>query len=381
MEAQKLTLNSGENNNISNREYKFSLNETNYLIRIGGNSEQLIINVRQASSVSKIFYEESLTLEQLQKLSRSFRYYDNINEAISNIYEIFENKKFSIQKDNNNICLIIKLNKGISGEENVNIGLRAKNNSIQNVCENLCEEIIVLKNKINELEKKNQELEDKFDKKIQMIKEENKRKDIIIEELVKWKKEKDEIDKENKEWKNTIDSKIITKKEEIDFISDRIQNTDILKKKKLTYKLIFRGTRDGTQSIHFHQKCDGIGPTISIIQTIKGYKFGGYAEKNWSKEGNKWIYDDENAFIFSLNHMKIYNPIKGKEKYYFGEDYGPNFYSFWPKKDMFATSGNYVHKKDIANQYFSGFLSDYELNGGEQYFITQELEVFQIIFT
>ena len=122
-----------------------------------------------------------------------------------------------------------------------------------------------------------------------------------------------------------------------------------------------------------------IGPTISIIKTIKGYKFGGYAEKNWSKEGNKWIYDDENAFVFSLDHMKIYNPIKGKEKYYFGENYGPNFYSFWPNKDMFATSGNYVLKRDTANQYFSGFMSDYELNGGEQYFTTQELEVFQII--
>ena len=83
--------------------------------------------------------------------------------------------------------------------------------------------------------------------------------------------------------------------------------------------------------MHFHQKCDGIGPTISIIQTIKGYKFGGYADKNWSKEGG-WIKDDENAFVFSLNHMKIYNPIKGKYKYYFGENYGPIFVLFGQKK-------------------------------------------------
>ena len=46
---------------------------------------------------------------------------------------------------------------------------------------------------------------------------------------------------------------------------------------------------------------------------------------------------------------------------------------------MFATSGNNVLTKDEANKYFSGFMSDYELNGGEQYFTTQELEVFQII--
>ena len=264
--------------------------------------------------------------------------------------------------------LIIKLNKGISGEENITIELKAKNNSIEIVCENLCEEINILKNKCNELEKE-----------ILLIKEENKKKDSIIQELLKWKKENDDMEKDEKEWKNRIDSKIITKKEELDFLSDRIQNTDILKKKKLTYKLIFRGTRDGTQSMLFHQKCDGIGPTISIIQTIKGHKFGGYAEKNWSKEENEWIYDDENAFVFSLDHMKIYNPIKGKEKYYFGINYGPNFYAFWPGKDMFATSGNSVLTKGSGNPYFSGFTSDYELNGGEQYFTTQELEVFQII--
>ena len=161
-------------------------------------------------------------------------------------------------------------------------------------------------------------------------------------------------------------------------IENRIKNNEIFKNKNIKYKLIFRGTRDGTQSIHFHQKCDGIGPTISINKTIKGYKFGGYAEKNWSKEGG-WIYDDESAFVFSLDHMKIYNPIKGKEKYYFGEGYGPNFYAFWPRKDMFATSGNNVLTKNDANQYFAGFTSDYELNGGEKDFTTQELEVFQII--
>ena len=329
---------------------------------------QLIINVRQVSSASKIFWEGAFTLDQLQKLSKSFRYYDNTNELISNIYEIFNDKKYSINRENNNMQLTFKLPKGISGEENIILGLKPKSNSIEMVCEILCEEINILKNKVKEL-----------DKEIQLIKEENKKKDVVIEELVKWKKENDEKEKEEKDWKNKIDSKVITKKEELDLLSDRIQNTDILKKKKLTYKLIFRGTRDGTQSIHFHQKCDGIGPTISIIKTIKGYKFGGYAEKNWSKEGNKWIYDDENAFVFSLDHMKIYNPIKGKEKYYFGENYGPNFYAFWPHKDMFATSGNNVLKKDSGNQYFSGFTYDYELNGGENYFITQELEVFQII--
>ena len=120
--------------------------------------------------------------------------------------------------------------------------------------------------------------------------------------------------------------------------------------------------------------------TISVIKTTTWYKFGRFDEKAWKSEGNNWIYDEENAFVFSLNHMKIYNAIKGKEKYYFGKGYGPTFCSFWPMENMFATSGNYVLDKNIANQYFSGFCYDYELNGGTREFITWELEVFQLIF-
>ena len=100
------------------------------MIQIGTNSEQLIINARQLSSILKSFYEICLNFEELKKLRRSFRHYDNINEAMINIYEIFDNKKYAIQKENDSIYLILKINRGISGEENINIGLKTKKNSI-----------------------------------------------------------------------------------------------------------------------------------------------------------------------------------------------------------------------------------------------------------
>ena len=96
------------------------------MIQIGTNSEQLIINARQLSSILKSFYEICLNFEELKKLRRSFRHYDNINEAMINIYEIFDNKKYAIQKENDSIYLILKINRGISGEENINIELKTK---------------------------------------------------------------------------------------------------------------------------------------------------------------------------------------------------------------------------------------------------------------
>ena len=38
-----------------------------------------------------------------------------------------------------------------------------------------------------------------------------------------------------------------------------------------------------------------------------------------------------------------------------------------------------IKKKDIANKYFTYFDKDYEINGGEKEFQTEELEVFKII--
>ncbi len=357
------------------KEYKYTLNEKDYLIQIGKiNSDKLLIKIRELSSISNVFYENNFTLEKLQKLSKIFRYYDNIDETIENLYDIFEEKNYSIKIENNKLFLIIKLNKGIKGDENINIELFSKNFSLQNIVNNLCDEINSLKNKINNLQEKNKE----FENEINFLSKKKKKKDEIIEKIDKWKNDIEKKEKEKKNRKNKIDSKIITKKEEIELLSNRIKKTGILKNKKISYKLIFRATRDGTLSTNFHQKCDGIGPTISIIQTNKGYKFGGYAEKPWNKSGG-WIIDDENAFVFSLDHMKIYNAVKGSYKYYFGESYGPSFYSFWPRNDMFATSGNYVLKKDEANKYFFGFNSDYELNGGENEFVSIELEVFQIV--
>ena len=175
-----------------------------------------------------------------------------------------------------------------------------------------------------------------------------------------------------------MNSEIINKKEELDLIENRLKYMEQFKNKNLSYNLIFRGTRDGELPSDFHNKVDGKDKTITIIETTKGLKFGGYIDKKWDSSGG-WIYNDENSFIFSLSLMKIYNPIKGKFKYNFSSSYGPNFSVFGLKLNLFTKSSscNIRTKKD-ANNYFSVFTSDYELTGGEREFQVKELEVFQI---
>ena len=207
---------------------------------------------------------------------------------------------------------------------------------------------------------------------IQILKKDNKEKEQIINELLLWKKEK-----ENKS-KFQIDSEIIDKKKELDFLTNRLKIMEQFKNKNISYQLIFRATKDGSFPKDFHEKCDGKDKTITIIKTIKGLKFGGYIDKKWGSNGG-WVEDDENCFIFSLSLKKIYNPIKGKSKYYFSDNFGPDFALFGLNDNLFEKSTWNMQTKEVANKYFKHFESDYEIIGGELEFQIVELEVFQII--
>ena len=65
-------------------------------------------------------------------------------------------------------------------------------------------------------------------------------------------------------------------------------------------------------------------------------------------------------------------------KYQFYSGCGPNFSVFGLEGNLFNESSLNIQRKDNAIKYFSGFINDYELTGGEKNFQVKELEVFQI---
>ena len=249
--------------------------------------------------------------------------------------------------------------------------------------EKLENDIKNLKIEIEDIKNNNKSLKEE----IKNLKDDNSNEKNEINYLKKeieiLKKEIEILSMNGKQIKNTIslinkmDSKIINKKEELDLIENKLKYMEKFKNKNLSYNLIFRGTKDGELSSDFHKKVDGKDKTITIIETTKGLKFGGYIDKKWDSS-SQWIRDDENCFIFSLSLMKIYNSIKGKDKYQFNSTCGPNFSVFGLQYNLFNKSSLNIQTKESANSCFSGFTSDYELTGGEREFQVKELEVFQI---
>ncbi len=348
------------------KEIKLIEDNKEYLITIGKSSifQKLGFRIKESSLQAKKCYENYFSLEELKNLCKYFRIFENLNEVISMIEEedLFNEKQINLKEVNEKVYLILKINKMGKGEEIIDLELNQKYLTLDEICENLINEINYLKNK--EIKSLKEE--------IKYLREENNKKNLIIKEILEWK------NKMQKGMDNIIDSKIIKKEEELNLITNRLKQIESFKNKYITYELIFRATRDGNTPKDFHEKCDGIEKTITLVKTVKGLKFGGYISYKYNNKKG-WISDDEDCFIFSINNMKIYNPIKGKKKYLFSQLSGPIFTAFGIKENLFEKSTLNIQTKDNANKYFSEFTSDYEINGGENEFQAEEIEFFKIV--
>lgn len=193
------------------KEYELFIDNKKYIIEIGEsqNSEKLRFKLKELSSLSNIYYQNFYSLQDLQKINKVFRYFDNIKEAISSIGEIFEAKNASLKFKNNLFLLILKINKIGKGEEFVSLQLKENSLTQKEINENLSKEVNDLNKRIKELESENKNSINELKNEIQLLKKE-------IKEL---KKENEEIKLKINENKNIIkekdERKIIEKNEMI----------------------------------------------------------------------------------------------------------------------------------------------------------------------
>ena len=95
-------------------------------------------------------------------------------------------------------------------------------------------------------------------------------------------------------------------------------------------ELLYRGTRDGSRSNIFHNKCDNQGPTLCLCKNEKGNIFGGYASISWTTTSGNY-YSASGSFLFTLTNIHNTAPTKypntqnhGNAVYH-NSGYGPTF--------------------------------------------------------
>ena len=368
---------------IKHMEYKFAYQNKDIIIKIALTSDNKYLYIQSNDEKNIVsFYELKISFEELIKFDKVFRICDNMEEAYNSMQGIFDTGKNSIEEINDNKLILNIIIVNIDGkirEKKLELLKKLKNKDIV---------IDILNKEIFELKSKNKDLENKFN----LLKIENDKikenfsnfKDEISQEINDLKEQIKNSKKEEEKEDSSIDSNIIKNKKDYNFILERLKKVNLNKEdsiqeqnSKISFTLLYRATRDGDSSSTFHKNCDEYRNTLVAVKTKKGLRFGGFTCESW--KGNGFDKKDENAFCYSLDKMKIYNSIKGKNAIFASPDFGPAFENciFEIKDNCFKFGGLC---SDESDKYFDNHEQVYEINDGEEGFQVEEVEVFYVKF-
>ena len=184
---------------------------------------------------------------------------------------------------------------------------------------------------------------------------------------------------QREEKSNFIDSEI-TNEKEIDFIVQFLKKSPVIKNKNIKFDLLYRGTRDGDNTVNLHKKCCVYKNVIIFMKSEEGKKYGGFTNIGWeTRDIGKWEYPiDDNAFLFSLDNKKIFRAKKGKNKMCWinSDQYGLSFYGTLMFYNHFITAKNTHFGSDLEQNFMDCHISDF--NSGKLSCKFSELEVFKI---
>ena len=146
--------------------------------------------------------------------------------------------------------------------------------------------------------------------------------------------------------------------------------------RKISFELIYKGTRDGDDVKDFHKLCDEISPTLTLAQTKNGNRFGGYTSVALTKNSSDNGIYDPNAFVFSIDKKYKYNTNNPSYAVRSNASRGPCFGDSCP----FYIGNKFLTK----NTSYSNPSNDYNcppyVLTGAEYFTLDELEVYKVKF-
>ena len=336
--------------------------------------------------------EYTIQIDNLK--SENNRLNDLINQLRSRIETLTQENQYLKLRNNE---LLKNMSNGSEKQEI--IMLREENGRLRKEIEMLQRKIYefeeykrVKEEEINYLKIQNEELE----KNLKKIEEYGMQKDkeieelkLYIEELIRTKKI-DELQYQNilrqqqqNSSMNTEEKVLSIQDTRLEIVKgDIIQNTQELElltrkisknNRKIILNLLYKATIDSDKAEIFHQKCDPANSSLVLIKSGNGKRFGGYTSCNW--KGNSIEKKDENAFVFSLDKMKIYENIPGEDAIGCYPKYGPIFLGCQIRiYDEFFTNGGTTFEKGLNYK----TEEDFELSEKIKKYDVKEIEVYSV---
>lgn len=157
---------------------------------------------------------------------------------------------------------------------------------------------------------------------------------------------------------------------EVDFLNEQLKQVS-----REMGGLLFQVSKDGDAPSTFHNRCDGKGPTVVIVETKSGNVFGGYSYTSWSSSSGSHA-SSTKAFLFTLRpSMKRIDQRSGYTSYaiYRHKSYGP---TFGGGHDLYLKDCTSYATCSVGRHTYYG-PSSYWLNDGERYFRIKDYAVVQ----
>ena len=166
---------------------------------------------------------------------------------------------------------------------------------------------------------------------------------------------------------------------------DIIHNLDELNKLSMainehgsvSYSICYKASLDGESPETFRKLCSNTSPTLFLIETVDGYRFGAFTNLHFELDvENSGYREDPNAFIFSFDTGKKY---KIEQPEYAVSDNKGSFPTFGRRdivlgKNILSEANSFA-MFPVSYEKDPNAPGDYMLNGGMKKFKIKELEV------
>ena len=230
------------------------------------------------------------------------------------------------------------------------------------------DEIRRLKEEINRLSNYNSNMNEINKLRAQIMQMENMKQQMQLRQ--KSQITSMEKKEEKKMIKTVIKGDIIHDLKELEILTRKINRSN----NKIILNLLYKATADTDTASAFHQKCDRAESTLVLIETDNGKRFGGFTSRNW--RGDCEEKKDPNAFVFSLDKMKIYDIIDGEDAIGCYPQCGPVFLGCQIRIfDNAFKKGGTTFERGVNYE----TEEDFELTGGNRAFGIKEIEVYEVI--
>ena len=179
---------------VREKNYKVKLNDSDYNLLISSFNESINFLLSPLTKNNIYSYEENYNFEKLSKINKIFLVFDSIETIGQSIEQMIENNKYSIIEKNENVEINLKVTL-FDKLIDINLTLKKKAISQNQINKNIIEQINDLNDKIGNLMQQNKNLNDE----IQILKEENKTIKNLNEEIQILKEDNKKIENLNNE--------------------------------------------------------------------------------------------------------------------------------------------------------------------------------------